>query len=93
MEGADLELACPCGCENFSRVIVRRIGRHDHVSDLVACVSCRAVYHAPLDRSAIGDQTTRQIVEDAKTAARGYYAPGREPKIGDRRRKRQVRQR
>ena len=35
MEGADLELVCLCGYENFERIFVRRVGReplHDCVT-------------------------------------------------------------
>jgi len=47
MDGVELELACPCGYENFERVVVRRRPHHPIVTDFVACVGCRAVYFAP----------------------------------------------
>ena len=45
MEGADFGLVCQCGAENFERVIVRRPGRDPYVTDFVACVGCKAVFH------------------------------------------------
>ena len=85
MEGADLELECPCGYENFERVMVRRPGRPDHVSDFVACVSCKAVYHSPIERGAIAEAGRQQLVDDARIAARDYRKPSRPKRPGDRR--------
>lgn len=50
MDGVELELACLCGCENFERVIVRRLPNEPFVTDFVACVGCRAVYYSPLPK-------------------------------------------
>ncbi len=47
MDGVELELVCPCGCENFERVIVQRKPHPPIVTDFVACVGCRAMYFAP----------------------------------------------
>jgi len=47
MDGLELELACPCGYENFERVIVQRKPHGPIVTDFVACVGCRAMYFAP----------------------------------------------
>jgi len=50
MDGAELELACPCGYENFERIVVQRKPHPPVVTDLVACVGCKAVYFAPVLR-------------------------------------------
>jgi hypothetical protein len=47
LDGAELELVCPCGYENFERVVVMR-GTGAVVTDFVACVGCKAVYFSPL---------------------------------------------
>ena len=47
MDGVELELVCPCGYENFERVIVQRKPHGPIVTDFVACVGCRAMYFAP----------------------------------------------
>jgi len=44
-----LELKCPCGYENFERVIVSRQAG-PIVTDFVACVGCKAVYLARLPK-------------------------------------------
>lgn len=48
MDGVELELVCPCGYENFERVIVQRRPHGPIVTDFVACVGCRAMYFAPV---------------------------------------------
>jgi hypothetical protein len=50
MDGEELDLTCPCGHENFERVVVRRKPNTPIVTDFVACVGCRAVYLAPVPR-------------------------------------------
>ncbi|HEX2541525.1 MAG TPA: hypothetical protein VHM00_10635 [Caldimonas sp.] len=50
MDGVELELVCPCGFENFERVIVQRLPHAPIVTDFVACVGCRAMYFAPVRR-------------------------------------------
>jgi hypothetical protein len=47
MNGIELELVCPCGFENFERVVVQRKPHGAIVTDFVACVGCRAMYWAP----------------------------------------------
>ncbi|MDQ6684151.1 MAG: hypothetical protein M3Z16_03415 [Pseudomonadota bacterium] len=47
-EDVDLQISCPCGCENFNRIVVERIKGRPVVTDLVACVECRSVFHVPL---------------------------------------------
>jgi len=47
MDGVELELVCPCGYENFERVIVQRKPHPPIVTAFVACVGCRAMYFAP----------------------------------------------
>ena len=48
MDGAELDLVCPCGYENFERVVVHRRPRPPIVTDFVACVGCKAMYWAPV---------------------------------------------
>ena len=50
MDGVELELVCPCGYENFERIVVQRKPHPAVVTDFVACVGCKAVYFAPLRR-------------------------------------------
>jgi hypothetical protein len=50
MDGVELELICPCGFENFERVVVQRKPHPAIVTDFVACVGCKAMYFAPLGR-------------------------------------------
>jgi hypothetical protein len=50
MDGAELELACPGGFENFERIVVQRKPNAPVVTDFVACVGCRAMYWSPLRR-------------------------------------------
>ena len=47
MDGVELELVCPCGYENFERVIVQRKPHPPIVTDFVACIGCRAMYFVP----------------------------------------------
>ena len=73
IEGADFGLVCPCGYENFERVIVRRPGREPHVTDFVACVGCKAVFHL----AAYSETGDAQFKSDAAYAAGAYRKPGR----------------
>jgi|KBSMisStandDraft_5_1062788.scaffolds.fasta_scaffold56484_2 hypothetical protein len=41
IDGVALELTCPCGYENFERVVVSRKPHAAVVTDFVACVGCR----------------------------------------------------
>ena len=50
MDGVELELACPCGYENFERIVVQRKPHPPVVTDFVACVGCKAMYFAPVRR-------------------------------------------
>ena len=50
MDGVELELVCPCGYENFERIIVQREPQPPVVTDFVACVGCKAVYFSPVRR-------------------------------------------
>jgi len=65
-------LSCPCGSENFERVMVRRAGLADYATDFVACVLCRVMFHLP-DRPGPVDPT---LERDAAIAARLYRKPG-----------------
>ena len=73
IEGVDFGLVCQCGHENFERVIVRRPGRDPHVSDFVACVGCKAVFHL----AAYSETGDAQFKSDAAYAAGAYRKPGR----------------
>jgi hypothetical protein len=46
----DFGLSCPCGSENFERVVVRRQGQPDYVTEFVACVLCKVMFHLPVER-------------------------------------------
>ena len=88
MEGADLELACLCGSENFDRVVVQRRPHGPVVTDFVACVGCRAMYFAPVpstplparrpDGKGVGGPAT---TPDVDAAAQAYRKPGRSPPL------------
>ena len=92
MDGVELELVCPCGHENFERVIVQRKPHGPIVTDFVACVGCRAVYYSPVPRpdppeklpghgmGAIGGpplDSDEKLKRDAADAAKDYRKPGR----------------
>lgn len=68
MDAVELELACPCGFENFERVVVQRRPHPPIVTDFVACVGCRSVYYSPLAPS------TASQPPPPRTAAR-YQVP------------------
>jgi hypothetical protein len=85
-------LVCPCGFENFERVVVHRKPQDPIVTDFVACVGCRAMYFAPVhvpdpapvkpgDRmGAIGgpeSDSAAALKRDAADAAQDYVKPGR----------------
>ena len=42
------ELTCPCGYENFERIVVQRKPHAPVVTDFVACVGCKTMYWAPV---------------------------------------------
>jgi hypothetical protein len=46
----DFGLSCPSGSENFERVVVRRQGQPDYVTEFVACVLCKVMFHPPVER-------------------------------------------
>ena len=50
MDGVELELACPCGYENFERVVVQRKPHGRINKDFVACVGCKAMYFCPVPK-------------------------------------------
>jgi hypothetical protein len=72
LEGADVGLACPCGSENFERVIVRRAGKDPHITDFVACIGCKAVFHLPANTI----MSDPEFKNDAAYAAGAYRKPG-----------------
>ena len=93
MDGVELELVCPCGFENFERVVVNRKPNSPVVTDFVACVGCKAMYFAPvrtldLPESRPGHEmrgiggpekpdTAEALKRDAAEAAKDYRKPGR----------------
>jgi len=89
MDGVELELACPCGYENFERVVVYRNPHPPIVTDFVACVGCKAMYWAPArpldppqhrpghEMKAIGGPDNSEALKrDAVEAAKDYRKPG-----------------
>jgi hypothetical protein len=95
IDGAELELVCLCGHENFQRVVVQRKPNPPIVTDFVACVGCRAMYFAPrpqpdpkpalagAEMRGIGGpapDTDDALKRDAALAARDYVKPGRSRK-------------
>ena len=40
----------PLGSENFERVVVRRHGQPDYVTEFVARVVCKVMFHVPVER-------------------------------------------
>jgi hypothetical protein len=92
MDGAELELVCPCGHENFDRIVVQRKPGGPIVTDFVMCVGCKAMYYAPQrpreppewqvghDMKAIGPgrpDSSEALKRDAKDAAKDDLKPGR----------------
>ena len=90
MDGVELELVCPCGFENFERVVVQRKPHAPIVTDFVACVGCRAMYWAPQaaplppeqrpghEMKAIGGpqpDSSAALKRDAAEAAKDYRKP------------------
>jgi len=56
----DFGLSCPCGSENFERVVVHRHGQPDYVTEFVACVLCKVMFHLPVERSTPNSTMTRR---------------------------------
>ena len=77
LDGVELELVCPCGYENFERVIVQRKPHGPIVTDSFACVGCKAMYFAPVRKpdppeytigshmKAIGGPQTEPVLDSA----------------------------
>ena len=93
MDGVEFELVCPCGYENFERIVVQRRPHPPVVTDFVACVGCRAVYWLRVGTliradsawsrdAALGGpeprpDTSEALKRDAADAAKDYRKPGR----------------
>jgi hypothetical protein len=93
VDGVELELVCPCGHENFERIVVQRKPHPPIVTDFVACVGCKAMYWAPLrpldpepyrigrEMRGIGGpapiDSAAALKRDAADAAQDYPKPGR----------------
>jgi hypothetical protein len=91
MDGVELELVCPCGHENFDRIVVQRKPHPAFVTDFVACVGCKSMYWAPVrphaspprpgdGMKAIGGpqpDSAAALKRDAADAAQHYRKPGR----------------
>lgn len=43
-------LVCSCTNENFERVVVRRIGQPQYVTEFIACTDCGAMYWRPIPK-------------------------------------------
>ena len=43
----DFTFSCACGSEDFERVVVHRQGQPDYVTEFVACVLCKVMFHMP----------------------------------------------
>jgi len=71
----DFGLSCPCGSENFERVVVRRQGQPDYVTEFVACVLCKVMFHLPAVKQL--DDGGASLKRDAALAALDYRKPGR----------------
>jgi hypothetical protein len=57
MDGPELELVCPCGFENFERIVVQRKPNAPIVTDFVACVGCKAMYWSLYDGLTLSPRT------------------------------------
>lgn len=92
IDGTELELSCPCGYENFERVVVRRKPHDPIVTDFVACVGCKTMYFSPVrpplpPEASIGSHMKGiggpepdsgvALKRDAIDAAKDYRKPGR----------------
>ena len=71
------DMSCPCGSENFERVAVQRQGHDNYVTDFVACVLCRVMFHFPEPRRPVDPNLER----DAAVAAKDYRKPGRRRRL------------
>ena len=38
---------CSCGSPAFERVVLTRVGSEPYVTEFVACIHCRVMYHRP----------------------------------------------
>ena len=59
MDGVELDLICPCGYENFERIVVQRKPHPPIVTDFVACVGCKTMYFSPVPRPGSRSKATR----------------------------------
>lgn len=46
-------LVCNCTNENFERVIVRRVGQPEYVTEFIACTDCGCMYWRPIPKAAL----------------------------------------
>ena len=66
----EFAIQCLCGAANFERVIVQRGANPPLVTDFVACLSCKVMYHLPPRNEGV-----RFKLEVAQ-AALSYRKPG-----------------
>ena len=67
------DLLCPCGSDNFERVVVNRQGQSDYSTEFVACTLCKVMFHVP----EAPRQADPHLERDAAIAAKLYRKPGR----------------
>ncbi len=65
------DLSCSCGSENFERVVVRRLGQSDYLTDFVACVLCKVMFHLPKSRRPVDPTFKRDAAIAAKARQPG----------------------
>jgi hypothetical protein len=97
MDGVELELVCPCGFENFERIVVQRRPHAPIVTDFVACVGCRSMYFSPVraldaperrvGHGMVGiggpekHDSAEALKRDAADAATEYRKPGKSGRL------------
>jgi hypothetical protein len=65
----ELELTCPCGFENFERIVVQRRPHPPVVTDFVACVGCKTMYWAPRATGLPPSPSVRPSIDPAAEAS------------------------
>jgi hypothetical protein len=71
----DFTFSCACGSEDFERVVVHRQGQPNYVTEFVACVLCKVMFHMPAVKPP--DDGGVSLKRDAAIAALDYRKPGR----------------
>jgi hypothetical protein len=47
MQGANQSPICGCGSDQFERVAVSKADGSSYVTEVIACMHCRAMFHRP----------------------------------------------